>query len=137
MTTKKKLKSVRLTGRKLLDEHLEPLPVPLTNDELLARGQSLVRLRDEERKAESEFDKHKHAHKEAIAAISEEREMLEQAIRDKREKRSVRVEGWAEYQKGRYEAIRTDTGEVIGDRPLHPEEMQETIDFDAPPGDAQ
>lgn len=130
MTKKQPMKVVRATGTKLLTEEIDSLPVDLSKDELLSRGTSLVRLRDEERKVEAEFDTHKEAHKKALSAIFGQREFLEQAIRDKREPRPVKVQGWAHYDAGQYRVIRTDTGELLHERPLVAAELQEEIQFD-------
>lgn len=132
---KKTMRVVRATGERMLSEHIEPLPVQLSKDELLARGTSLVRLRDEERKHGLEFEQAKHKHKEAQGRIDEERERLEQAIRDHREPRPVKVQSWARYDQGRMESIRTDTGELIDERALLAAEMQEELELDAPKAD--
>lgn len=112
---KRDVKLVRATGTRLLGEHMEPLPVVLTPEEFAARATSLVRLRDDERKVEATFEQHKHSHKQAMSAIAEERERLEQAIREKREPRPVKVESWAHYDVGQFREIRTDSGEVLNE----------------------
>ncbi len=129
MTKKQTMKVVRATGMRILTEYIEPLYVPITAEEFAARATSLVRLRDDERKVTAEFEKHKNAHKEAISAIEEERERLEQAIREKREKRPVKVEGWAHFDIGQYREVRADTGEVLTERPLLAAELQEEFDL--------
>jgi hypothetical protein len=125
----KKMKVVRANGTRLLSEHIEPLPVPLTGEEFAARATSLVRLRDDERKAEAEFEQHKARHKDRVAEIAEERERLEQAIRDKREPRQVKVQAWAHYDVGQLREVRADTGEVLNERALLASEMQEELDL--------
>jgi hypothetical protein len=129
--TKKSVKIVKSTGSKMLSEHVEALPVSLTQEELLSRATSLVRLRDEERTAEAEFEKHKTAHKERVASIAEVREQLEQAIRERREPRPVRVIATAHYDIGRLREVRDDTGELLNERPLTPDEMQEELPLHA------
>lgn len=131
--TKKSVKVVRAHGVRLLSEHMEPLPVTLTPEEFAARATSLVRLRDDERKVELEFEGHKQAHKQAMARISEERERLEQAIRDKREPRPVKVQAWAHYDSGQLREVREDTGELLNERPLLAAELQEELELDGAP----
>lgn len=125
--TRKVVKLVRATGTRRLTEYVENLPVPLTDEERLARGTSLVRLRDEERNIEAEFETQKQSHKKAMGEIASMREQLEQAIREKREPRPTRVEGWAHFDQATYREIRVDTGEIISERPLLAVECQEEL----------
>lgn len=126
---RKSMKVVRATGTKVLTEYIENLPVPLTPEEFAARATSLVRLRDDERKVDAEFEQHKGKHKSELTRIAEERERLEQAIREKREPRPVRVESTAHYNDGCLRDVRTDTGELLSERALLAAEMQEELNL--------
>jgi hypothetical protein len=130
---KKSVKLVRATGTRILNEYIEELPVPLTQEEIVARATSLTRLEDEERKSSGVFEHAKALHKAEVERIAEERRKLLQAIREKREPRPVKVEGWAHYDVARYREIRSDTGELVNERALLPSEYQESLDLGPEP----
>lgn len=132
---KKAMKLVRATGEKLLSEHLEDLDVALKPDELLHRGLELAKLEDEEKKLQVELAAAKAVFKQREESLAERRSDLSRVIRDKKEKRSVKVEDWAFYDRGRLESRRTDTGEIVAERALLAAEMQ--VEFDLGVGEQQ
>lgn len=131
---KNEIRLVNQTGTRVVNEYFDSLPVQLTSEELYARSKSLVRLRDDERKAEAEFSEAKETHKKIMATVSAERERLEQAIRDEREFRPVKVQSVAHYSTARMVDTRTDTNQIIGERSLTTEEMQFKLDLGSDEG---
>lgn len=115
--------------RKLLDEHEEDLPVPLTHDEFIERAQALVALSAEEAQADAEFQSARDKHKGRCMAIHERRVELEEAIRTRAEPRPVLVQEFADYSTNTCRAVRADTGEVLSERALAPGERQRAFEF--------
>lgn len=116
--------------RKRLGQHEEMLPVVLSDKELLAMGRRIGELHQEMALLASAFDLQKMTHKEKVAVLEEEKNLLVQALLTGKEPRPVAVEAWAEFTDGLFRAIRSDTKEVIQQRPLRPSERQGELSDD-------
>lgn len=112
---------------KKISEHIEQLPVKLTDTELLDRGQKLAKIQSDLAEHYANEESIKKQLKSKEAALEAERSKLAGAIRSKAEPRDVRVEEWARFKSGVIEHIRMDTGEVIFSRDLMPSERQTTL----------
>jgi len=100
------------------------LPVELTKDEVRMRGESLARKH-------AEWDAVESARKAAMTHAKSEEEKLEaemkllaEAIRTGKEYRDVEVREMRNDMALSMDTVRQDTGEVIEQRPLGPEELQ-------------
>jgi hypothetical protein len=94
------------------------LPVPLTDDELLLRGNELARALEEKSELESE-----------IGTRNERILKLRGSIRSKREQREVLCEWSRNDERMVMELHRQDSGEVIESRPMTAEERQEKLNL--------
>lgn len=114
---------------KVLYEGVELLPVPLTEKELLDRGQQLAQV-DADIGAHNEHaDSVKKDLKAKEQALSSERARLANVVRQKREPRQVTTSGIARWKENIVETVRADTDEVIRRRPLEAHERQQILDL--------
>ncbi len=102
------------------------LPVPLTTDELLARGQRLAQLQRElaahaakESSVKKELGKEK-------ARLESEICVFSNVIADKAEYREVEVQSEQKNKRTVLE-VRSDSGEVLRDRAIREDELQEEL----------
>lgn len=117
--------------RRKLGEHLELLPVKLTDSELLDRAKKMGHVHNELERHLSEVDELKKEFKSKETKLEEERQLLAHVLFTGAEPREIKVEAWADFSMNRFLEIRSDTGEVIHKRPLRPEEKQgDFSDFD-------
>lgn len=100
------------------------IPVELTKDEVRMRGESLARKH-------AEWDAVESARKAAMTHAKSEEELLEadmkllaEAIRTGKEYRDVEVREVRNDAALSMDTVRQDTGEVIEQRPLRPDELQ-------------
>ncbi|MBW3637025.1 MAG: hypothetical protein KY445_11290 [Armatimonadetes bacterium] len=105
------------------------LYVPLTNDELLDRGQKLARAKVDLDNIESEKKSAADGFKLKIEDKKGEITDLARAINTKQELRPVEVEDRKNYGTAQMETYRLDTQKVIDTRPLTPNEMQTQLDL--------
>ena len=89
------------------------LPVPLTPDELAEHEEHAKALKQELTKAKQ--------------AIVTRRAVLSGVVKRREEVREVRVALQTDMTDRKYLEVREDTGEVISERPLRPEEMQRKL----------
>ena len=102
----------------------EILPVPLTEAELLARGDEAARIQETRDRKDGERDAANKAAKAEIQGLEETLHHLLRQVRRKSEDREVEVLDRRNEDELTMEVVRTDTGEVIRSRPLTPEELQ-------------
>ena|SRR5690242_450287 len=120
---------------KVLYTGVELLPVPLTRDELLERGQSLAQV-DSDLRAHNEYaESVKKELKSKEQAFASEAARLANIVRTKKEPRNVSVSTFARFERNVAEVVRDDTGEVIRSRALELTERQDMLDLDVPPPD--
>lgn len=100
------------------------LPVRLTEDELIARGDALARqhqvVRDEELVQKGERE----AMKQRLADLESEQARLARIVRDKAEPRPVECRVVFDYAGNAVQVVREDTGEVIEARAMTDRERQ-------------
>lgn len=103
------------------------LPVKLQEHELLERAQSLADCHTQL----AEHDDHAKEVRKELAksrgAIELRRAILSGVVKRKEENREVRVAMQTDLTARVFREVREDTGEVIADRPLRPEEMQRKL----------
>lgn len=107
-----------------------PLSCVLTPEEYVDRSQKLaIALSDRE-----DHEHHVKAVKEDLkakeSALASRISNLGGVVRNKAEIRDVPVERWQHFDIGVVREIRTDTGEVISERPLRMEERQELMQLE-------
>ncbi len=110
--------------RKKQAEFEQPLPVKLTQEELLSRGGLLAQLH-------ADFAQHT-VHAESVkkdlkakeTALEAETSRVAGIVRTGYEPRSVTVQRWFDYQRNVKFDMRVDTGEVFNERALTPEDRQ-------------
>jgi hypothetical protein len=121
---------------KQIGSDVKPLPVPLTQAELLDFGQRLAKQDSEIRGHEAHADAVKKDLKSKEQALDSERSRLSNIVRNKAEVRDVRVSIWRDYQARELREVREDTGEVVFTRPLRGDEFQtELLDVDGEPAE--
>lgn len=103
----------------------ERLPVTLTDDELLHRGNTLAELLDkidslEQQKKDSAAD-----FKNQIETKETEASELSMVIRQKTEIREVEVRERKDYTVRKIYMVRLDTGEIYDSRPMNIDDAQE------------
>lgn len=112
----------------VLKTETRSLPCPLTDNELLAKGDALAtKLReiDEEREHQEQA---KSAMKERLAGLIADVGKLRQQIQERREFREVPVEiVLKDTRQGLVTEIRVDTGEVLRDRFMEDDERQMSL----------
>lgn len=108
------------------------LPVSLTADELADRAQQLADCHAQL----TEHQEHAKVVKKELSRqqseITVRRAVLSGVVKRREETRSVRVLVQTDMTARRYQEVREDTGEIIAERPLRPEEMQRTLGLVVP-----
>jgi hypothetical protein len=112
------------------------LPVRLTNGEKLQRGNLAAELAHESHVLEEKRKLQNAALKAQIDALQEQMADLFDQLRTGEQVREVEVEQKKDFELGVERIIRLDTGEVVSERALGPEEMQQDLPYDGPPEDA-
>lgn len=110
-----------------LKTEVRELPVRLSPDELFERAQQLADCHTQL----AEHDEHASAKKKELAKARQEivtrRAVLSGVVKRREEPRQVRVSVQTDMTERVYREVREDTGEVIAERPLRPEEMQRRL----------
>jgi hypothetical protein len=92
------------------------LRVPLTDEEVQARGEQLAKELQDLRALRDEHADRKRTMKETEAALEEAVHRLAGIVRERTEERSVPVEIRYNRSEGRVQGLRLDTAEVVEDR---------------------
>jgi len=100
------------------------LPCHLTNDEKAKLAGELVAVIEKAEQEEIEQDKQKKEMKSILAGYAATQSRLARMLRNGIEQRPVEVRIEALYDVGKARTIRTDTGEVVEERPLTDSERQ-------------
>ena len=100
------------------------LPVALTDGELRDRGSALALTREKLETQRIESSVAKKQLKEAEEKLELETSRLAHIVRDRCEAREVPVEVRVGKRAGYIDEVRTDTGEVLHSRKMHPDEAQ-------------
>jgi len=103
------------------------LPCALTEDQIRERGIKLAGFEKELETIKLEKKAANASFKEKEEAINEEKAKLVQEINSRTEWRDVVVTEEKNYEKKEAYTIRTDTGEIVQTRALHPNEMQRPL----------
>jgi hypothetical protein len=128
--SKKKTDDVRL-----LPVITKQLACRLTPEELQAYGEQLANTIDEMSNEEARQEGFKKEMKSTLANLQATMTILSSKIRQREERRDVQVQPEMNFKKGVYREIRTDTGDLINERPLSEEERQEALPFEKEPTD--
>lgn len=112
----------------LLKIETRQLPCPLTNDELLAKGDALatcLRAIDDEKSAQ---EQQKAEMKERIADLETTKGRLRTEIQERREWRAVHVEiRLKDARQALVTEVRTDTGEILRERFMDDDERSQPL----------
>lgn len=111
----------------ILSRHTEQLTCQLTHDEHRQRGVELADCLGKIGKEQSRQDSIKASMKSDMAALEAKRDRLSYEVQRGEELRDVEVEETADFKLGKVFRIRTDTGEVMGERKLLEEERQTSL----------
>lgn len=114
-------------GREVKGETTEPLPVALTDAELIDRGGQLAKVEDDMRQLDGQESDAKAEFKARRSKLEGIRGALSRVVRDRKETRPVVLEMIADYVQGIVEYVRTDTGELVKDRPMGEAERQQGL----------
>jgi hypothetical protein len=112
------------------------LPVRLTNGEKLQCGNMAAKLAHESHILDEKRKLQNAALKAQIDALQERMADLFDKLRTGEQVREVEVERKKDFESGAEVIIRLDTGEVVSERALDPDEMQQDLPYDGPPEDA-
>lgn len=108
------------------------LPVMLSPEELAERAQQLADCHTQL----TEHQEHAKAVKKELSkagqAITARRAVLSGVVKSKSETREVRVLIQSDMTERKYLEVRDDSGEIIAERPLRPEEMQRKLGIVVP-----
>lgn len=117
-----------MTSRtKVLQNTSELLPVRLTDAEQQTFGIQLAQVHADKRQLDADFDAQKSAYKDKEKTLIARAVRLADIVRTKVELREVPVEVTAHFDEDVVRVVRGDTGEVVHERPIRPEERQEVI----------
>jgi hypothetical protein len=105
-------------------EFEQQLPVKLTQEELLKRGAQLAQLHADAAQHAVHADSVKRDLKAKETALEAEGSRLAGVVRTGYEPRPVVVQRWHDYKRNVSYDMRTDTGEIFGERALSPDERQ-------------
>lgn len=114
-------------GRRKLGSVVQRLPVLLPDHQLLAFARQNAALAKTIAEHEAETKELAAARKEELKTLKKESSQLSFIVRTGAEPRDVVVDCWANYDDGRYEETRQDTGELVVERDLKPEERQTSM----------
>lgn len=105
----------------------ELLPVKLTEDELLYRGDELAKLTSDIESLEDEAKGVAAGYKEQIKTKKADASRLALVIQIKSENRDVEVSERPDYTRKRIDMVRLDTGAVYNSRPMSITDQQEAM----------
>lgn len=105
------------------------LPVKLDDEELLDRGQQLVKNMRRVAAAEDARENENKKRKGEIALLEEITAKLSTTIAAGTEDRDVECEVRKDFRHGRVTTVRNDTGEIVDDRTMTAAERQETMRY--------
>lgn len=111
----------------VLRRYSDTLTTDLGPDELRDRGRALAELVQRIDSAEAEEAIRRKGVREMIESLEEQRTDLAFIIHRGQEDRETDIEERADYATGKVTTVRLDTGEVIRERDLLPEERQVTL----------
>lgn len=123
--------TTKLPDDKVLFDAVELLPVPLTREELLDRGQQLAQVESDMSAHNEHAESVKKELKSEEARLSSERARLANIVRTKREPRQVGITGTARWARNLVEIHRVDTNELLRSRALEAHERQAVLDLEA------
>jgi hypothetical protein len=126
MTDRKKTEG-KDEPKRVLERETRPLPVDLTEKEIALRGRECGEKMRERAALEATFEVAKKEHKADIEALDETITDLGRALATGQEIRDVECEVVINWDADCVETLRTDTGEVVAQRPIRPEERQRTF----------
>lgn len=109
------------------------LPCVLTEQELAIKRDEIARKVHEYKLAEAEKRAVTATLASRVKALRADIERLGEEISERTEERLVPCQEESVYEASRVDLIRTDTGEVVGSRPMTGEERQESIFDDRGP----
>lgn len=114
---------------KQIGDHIEDMPVKVTEDESAKYGRRLAQIEQEMTEHHVREDDLKKQLKATETRLEAERVQIAGIVRSGFEPRPVRVEHWARFEDGLYEEVRHDTGEVLSGRvrPLTERERQDDL----------
>lgn len=110
----------------VVETKVRELPVRLSTDEVLARGQRMAQLKQDLEELKLETKTLAKERKQQAEELEQEISSLARAIREKEEKRPVDVEVRF-VGNGRILEVRTDTGETLIERAADDEEAQQPL----------
>ena len=119
---------------KLLYTITERLPVVLTRDELLDRGQRLAQCDADLASHMSYEESIKKDLKAKSTKIEAERSRLANVVRQKAELRDVQCDVLGYFEENVVRTTRKDNGEVTSERAMTLDERQEALDLEKPNG---
>jgi hypothetical protein len=102
----------------------------LKPEEVAAYADDLAQLIDRGASTEAEFDGVKKAWKGKIDDIKREVMATSTKVREHKELRLVKCVRELDFGAGEVREVRTDTGEILGTRPISDTERQKELDFD-------
>lgn len=109
----------------VLKTEVRSLPCPLTDAELLAKGDALANTRQKLKSEKAFQDRQKAEWKERIAALELELDKFQQEIQERREFRDIVVEIVVKDPKNAIVTeVRSDTGEFLRERRMDDDERQ-------------
>ena len=117
----------RTTDRHALSAFTKSLPVRLTQDELLDRAAELAGVVEDYSTEEARQTDVKAQLKARLTELDAKRRQLAIVVARKEEYRDVRCEVLADLDRMLAHTMRTDTGEIVGSRPLTDEERQDGL----------
>ena len=98
------------------------LKVPLTSDEIQARGEQLAKLLDEAQLLALAHRSERHAMREDAGHLAGQIARLAAIVRERVEERSVEIELRLNLTLGLVEEVRTDSGEIVKSRAVTEED---------------
>lgn len=121
---KSRLKPSLPPRARFLGRGREPLPVLLSDDELLELGGRLAEIEDALALHQLDAKVVRKELREKESALKAERKHLAMLVRNKHEERDVEVENFLAEKAGHVDVVRTDTGQVVRTRPAKEGELQ-------------
>ena len=111
-------------GGTMIDTQEERLPCALTESELRARGEEIAKLIGDQEVEELEKKDSADTHNAEIKKLQTKQAQLAQELRERREYRWIPVKKVRVENTHLIQWIRTDTGEIVRERPMTEDERQ-------------
>ncbi len=108
----------------ILKRYMATLDCELTEKQVLGYGRELAQINQEIAAEEDRQTSLKQELKARIAGLEARRTEISAKVNRGKELREVQIEVMADFKAGTATEIRTDTGEVLRERPLREEEKQ-------------